>query len=223
MFLKTHNLFDFAKGGVYCIKCLQNNKVYIGSSASFLERSARHWTLLKAQTHECLELQQDFKKYGNAFFEFTILVFENHLQKRLQLEKQLIAQQPPNKLYNVLPSSRFEKKRPVLGQQILMDKKSYSTIREAERATKISKATIMRRLNNSEDLICSRLSKKPVSLGKYNFIVNEVRYSSTQEVVANNLARSDNQVRERCRSKSLKWKHWQMVQKHRSNDYPDRE
>ena len=183
---------------------MQNNKVYIGSTASFLDRSARHWTLLKAQTHECLELQQDFKKYDNAFFEFTILVFQNHLQKRLQLEKQLVAQQLPNKLYNVLPSSRFEKKTPVLGQQILMEKKIDYTIREAEKATNISKATILRKLNNSENLMYIRLSKEPISLSKYDFLVNGVRYSSTQEVIANNLARGNNQVRERCRSKSLK-------------------
>jgi hypothetical protein len=104
-----------------------------------------------------------------------------------------------------------------------MDEKRYSTIREAERATNISKTTIIRRLNDSKDLMCIRLSKKPILRGKYDFIINEVRYSSTHEVIANNLAKSDNQVRERCRSESLKWKHWQMVQKHRSNDYPDRE
>ncbi len=104
-----------------------------------------------------------------------------------------------------------------------MDEKNYSTIREAERATNIPKTTIIRRLNDRNDLKCIWLSKAPVLLGKYDFIINEIQYSSTHEVIANNLAMSDNQVRERCYSKSLKWKHWQMVKKNRSNDYPDRE
>lgn len=85
------NLFQFAKEGIYCICCLKNNKKYIGSSASFLERAARHWLLLKTQNHECLSLQQDFNIYGEKFFLIQILIFENNFKKRLELEKQLIS------------------------------------------------------------------------------------------------------------------------------------
>jgi hypothetical protein len=122
----------------------------------------------------------------------------------------------------------LKKKKPlvgqqIFGQQILMDQKIYFSIREAARVTNISKTSIIRRLNDTNDLACIRLNKKAISKGKYNFVISGIRYLSTREVIANNLAMSDNQVRERCRSKSLKWKHWQMVQKNRSNDYPDRE
>lgn len=85
MFIKNLNLFELARGGVYSICCLRNNKTYIGSSASFLERAARHWTLLKANHHECIVLQNDFNKYGSSFFEFKIIVLENNLKKRLKL------------------------------------------------------------------------------------------------------------------------------------------
>lgn len=91
-----------------------------------------------------------------------------------------------------------------------MDKKTYSTIREAE---KVTKTTIIRRFNDSKDLMCIRLSKAIISRGKYDFIVNGRRYSSTREVIAKNLAKSDTQVRERCCSKIFKGKHWQMVKK----------
>ena len=105
-----------------------------------------------------------------------------------------------------------------------MDEKTYSSIREAARATTLSKTTITRRLNNTNDLSCIRLNKVAIpKKRKYDFIINGIRYFSTKEVIANNLAINDNQVRERCSSKSLKWKHWQMVQKNRSNDYPDKE
>lgn len=78
-------------------------------------------------------------------------------------------------------------------------------------------------MNDNKNLSYIRVSKKIVLLGKYDYIINGIIYSSTREVILNNLAKSDNQVRERCRSKSLKWKNWKQVQKNRSNDYPDRE
>lgn len=81
--MKNENLFELAKGGVYSICCLKNNKTYIGSTASFLERAARHWTLLKSNNHECLALQNDFNKYGRNFFDFKIIVLENNFKKRL--------------------------------------------------------------------------------------------------------------------------------------------
>ena len=105
-----------------------------------------------------------------------------------------------------------------------MDGKIYFSIREAERVTKKTKTSIIRRLNDTNDLSYIRLNKVVIAKkGKYDFVINGIRYSSTQEIIANNLGISDNQIRERCRSKSLKWKHWQMVPKNRSNDYPDRE
>lgn len=70
----------------------------------------RHWTLLKAQTHECLALQKDYNTYGSAFFEFRILKVENDLAKQLQLKNLFIDQQFPDKGYNVFPFSRFEKR-----------------------------------------------------------------------------------------------------------------
>ena len=72
------NLLYLNKGGIYCILCLKNGKHYIGESASFLERAVRHWTLLKNNKHECLNLQKDFGLYGKEAFEFNILCFERH-------------------------------------------------------------------------------------------------------------------------------------------------
>jgi hypothetical protein len=85
-----------------------------------------------------------------------------------------------------------------------MDNKTYVSIREAERVTKISKTMICRRLNDKKDLSCIRLNKSVVLRGKYNFIIDGITYFSTKEVVLNHLAKPENQVRERCDSKSLK-------------------
>ena len=90
--------------------------------------SARHWTLLKSQYHDCLSLQKDFNRYGSDFFEFKILILEEDFTKRRQLEKKLIAQQLPTKCYNNLQFYGFQKKKPQLRQQVSIDKKIYTSI-----------------------------------------------------------------------------------------------
>ena len=224
MFEKNRNLFDFAVGGIYSICCLKNNKIYIGSSASLLERAGRHGSMLKTKIHECPPLQQDFNIYGSSSFEFRILRLENDLKIRFQLEKQFLSEQTPDTCYNSSFSVGFEKTKSVIAQQIIMDGKKYPSIREAEKVAGIPKTTIIRRLNDTKDSACIRLDKVVMPRrGKYDFIIDGIRYSSTLKVIAKDLAINDNQVRERCRSTSLKWKDWQMVQKNRSNDYLDKE
>jgi hypothetical protein len=224
MFIKTINFFELDQTGVYCITCLKTNKKYIGATKSFLQRAARHWFLLTRNQHECFDLQNDFNKY-NKFFEFKVLIVEKNFKQCLKLEKYIIKSYAKTTLYNIVDllelGSGVGKKKPLLGQQILMDNQLYVSIREAERLTKVSKTTICRRLNNQMDLSCIRLNKKMVLRGKYNFIRDGVTYVSTHEVVFSGLAKSNNQVRERCDSKSLKWKNWKKIQKKRSNDYPN--
>ena len=107
--MKSIDLFKFAKAGIYCIRCLKNNKVYIGESQSLLERVARHFTLLKNEYHESLALQKDFCLYGSDFFKFEILYFEEDFKKRCKLEQKFINEQLPNKLYNLTNSSQINK------------------------------------------------------------------------------------------------------------------
>lgn len=221
--MESIDLFKFVKGGVYCIRCLKNNKLYIGESGSLLERAARHFTLLKAEYHECLLLQKDFCLYGSALFKFEIICFEEDFKKRRSLENNLINKYSPNQRYNITNHSKFDINKSQLSQQVSIDGEIYNSIRQAEKFTKISKSTIIRRLNNKNDLTCTCLKKQLIKRGKYYFIIDEIYYLSTHEVVNNNLAKNDNQVTERCRSNSLKWKNWQMIQKKRSNDYPDGE
>lgn len=207
------DLFILSQKGVYCIYCSKTKKSYIGETRSFLERAARHWSLLKANIHECTALQKDFNKYGCSFFQFEVLFLESDRKKRLQLEKQLIQEKQWDKLYNEKNSFVFRQKGHVLGQSISINKKIYVSIREAEKMTGVSKSTIIRRLNNQKELSSIRLGKAPIQRGKYNFIINHIVYASTKEVIENKLAKSDNQVRERCRSKSPKWKSWKQIRK----------
>ena len=125
--MKSIDLFKFAKAGIYCIRCLKNNKVYIGESASLLERAARHFTLLKNEYHESLSLQKYFCLYGSDFFKFEILCFEENFKKRRKLEQEFINEQLPNKCYNL--TNNFQINKSQLVQQISIDGKIYDSIK----------------------------------------------------------------------------------------------
>jgi len=76
----------------------------------------------------------------------------------------------------------------------------FDSIREAERTTGMPKTTITRKLNNSLDTNSYRLERTPIKRGKYDFLVHDKVFSSTFDVISAELADTDNQVRERCRS-----------------------
>ena len=60
-------------GGVYYIKNLVNNKLYIGSSVDIQQRIAAHKTELRNGKHKNNYLQNSWNKYGEDSFEFGII------------------------------------------------------------------------------------------------------------------------------------------------------
>lgn len=66
--------------GIYKIECLQNNKVYIGQSHNIYVRWLVHKSKLKTNSHSNFLLQQDYNKYGENNFKFSILeIADNNL------------------------------------------------------------------------------------------------------------------------------------------------
>lgn len=61
--------------GVYYIKNLINNKIYIGQSKNVKDRLSRHKSKLKYKKHENSYLQRAVNKYGIDNFEFKIIEF----------------------------------------------------------------------------------------------------------------------------------------------------
>ena len=60
-------------GGIYCIRCLVNDKVYIGSAKSFELRWGSHLYELRKGTHINPHLQRSFSKHGEENFKFEII------------------------------------------------------------------------------------------------------------------------------------------------------
>lgn len=59
--------------GIYMIKCKINNKVYIGQSKNIKKRFSDHRSALNRNNHYNDLLQNDWNKYGQCSFEFSLI------------------------------------------------------------------------------------------------------------------------------------------------------
>lgn len=75
--------------GIYCIRNLINNKVYIGQSLNVKQRIRQHRSQLNVNKHTNSYLQRSVNKYGLSNFEFTILK-ECTIEETDKLEKYYI-------------------------------------------------------------------------------------------------------------------------------------
>lgn len=60
-------------GVIYELRCLDNNKVYIGQTNNFKRRCWEHLNELRNNKHKNYKLQQDYNFYGESRFIFSIL------------------------------------------------------------------------------------------------------------------------------------------------------
>ena len=74
--MKLYRQRDFKKSGIYCIKNLINNKVYIGKSMNIYERILNHIHLLNRESlNENRYLIRSWKKYGKDNFQYIVLEY----------------------------------------------------------------------------------------------------------------------------------------------------
>ncbi|AHJ86818.1 I-Tevl homing endonuclease [Salmonella phage STP4-a] len=55
------------KSGIYQIKNVLNNKIYVGSAKDFDKRWKRHFSDLSNNAHHSIKLQRSYNKHGNVF------------------------------------------------------------------------------------------------------------------------------------------------------------
>jgi hypothetical protein len=67
------DLTPYAVPGVYEIRCIPKNRVYIGESENLLVRLGKHVASLTQNQHDCVDLQQDWNQFGLQGHSFHIL------------------------------------------------------------------------------------------------------------------------------------------------------
>lgn len=72
---------------VYQIKCLINNRIYIGSTTDVNSRFSNHRNTLKRNKHRNKYLQEDYDNYGEENFEFTIIEVVSDSSKLTEREQ----------------------------------------------------------------------------------------------------------------------------------------
>jgi len=73
--------------GIYIIKNILNNKIYIGSAINITRRWYRHKTDLNCKIHDNQKLQRAWNKYGKENFSFEILELVNDKTKLIEREQ----------------------------------------------------------------------------------------------------------------------------------------
>lgn len=103
MTIKTNDLQNLEKFGVYKILNSKNKKYYIGSTIdSFTKRLNHHYHALKRGDHKNLHLQRAWNKYGEENFEFVIL--EVCEKEKVREREQFYINSTPKKFsYNINP------------------------------------------------------------------------------------------------------------------------
>lgn len=85
--MKLHRKRDFNKSGIYLIRCLVDNKVYIGKAKCIYSRMHEHVSKMNSKhKNENAHLINAWHKYGRDNFEYVVLEYlpfeENLLRER---------------------------------------------------------------------------------------------------------------------------------------------
>jgi len=174
--------------GIYCIKNVINNKVYIGKSKNISERWEKHLYALKSNTHPNSHLQSSFNKYGEVNFSFLILdSFEEIEEITLnELEIKLIKEYKShidlygyNKTFGGEGASHIDDVKQKISNSLKGKKFN------EERKEKIRKANIgKKRTEEWKKNISKKLS---VSIIQYNLEMNFIREWFSMREAANKL------------------------------------
>ena len=196
------NWIIYVESGIYQIHCIKTNKTYIGESQNILERLSTHVGNLNRFTHDCLELQADWSKYGKEYFTIEVLYIGPEWQnsvKRIAKQDECITNLPLHQRYNPNPSNNG-----IYRQILKIDNSIFPSIASAAKALEVSETTIRRRLNSVK---YPNYIRKEAQTGR-PISIDGVLYPSIEMVIEQKLAKDRFQVLRRLNSANSKWQGW---------------
>jgi hypothetical protein len=217
----------FFQPGIYAIVNTQTNKCYIGEAANLADRLSRHILQLNAQKHDCIQLQKDWKLYGEQVFDFVILELGTEMWsdriKRLKVERQYI-QKYQNQLYNLMSIRKIKPISKISNRSnsipIRVDDEIFTSISEASRHFGVSLSTIRSRLNNPNSLNWSYINKeRQVATNLARAVVIDDKYYLSVSIAAAGEGISEKTVRKNIKVKS-NWNYFDMLTDQQKKEIP---
>ncbi len=159
--LTTSNFLELKNPGVYAIINKKKNMKYFGESQSILQRFEKHYRALEQQTHDNRPLQEDYLEAPSSF-EFIVLDWGPEwvdVNKRVARQDYYIDLNK-ERTYNIFEVSSITK------CPILINGQRFGGVREAVRATGMSRTTLRRYLRDPSQPEYSYLQEERVSYGK---------------------------------------------------------
>lgn len=136
--------------GIYSIKNVKNNKIYIGSSNNIEKRIKDHFRNLKNNKHSNQYLQNAYNKYGNESFIFEILeVFEDiNKYDLLKIESDYLNKVEFEQLYNLTLITNGGGADTLCKKSILIDLRG-NVIKEGNSLSEIAKFLNIRQIHTN--------------------------------------------------------------------------
>jgi len=204
--ISTTNLLVLMIPGIYEIRCISSNKLYIGETENLLARLGKHSESLTQNRHDCRELQKDWNQSGKEDFEFNILLSgEPYESRKMRLEKEfsLIKEKKrDSSIYNIDKSAAFTKN---YRREIEIDGKRYKSVSEAVKDPNItvSATTLRRRLSDPK-----YPNYREIKRSSNSFSIEGKVFDTLDAIVEAGLANNRLTVGRRIKSSKPKWKDW---------------
>lgn len=129
--------------GVYEIRCLENDKIYVGQSTNVYNRICNHKAKLRSGVHVNRGLSLDYNKYGESRFTFTILGYYDSASAARKAELELIdhyvASCSAQRLYNRVSAGRKKAKRIPVPNEDYSDLEEWANNLTARQVIAVSK------------------------------------------------------------------------------------
>ena len=152
--------------GVYLIKCIVNNNLYIGSTnQSFRARFSNHCKFLKNNNHGNKKIQEDFNKFGCENFEFEILNICFSKQESIEKEQYFINLLNPT--YNILKIA-YNNSKTNLGKKFSEEQKE-----KIRQKSKLFKHSNLEKISNQNKQGSTKIKLTNVKT-KEEIIVSEI-------------------------------------------------
>lgn len=202
------DLTPYAVPGVYEIRCIPKNRVYIGESENLLVRLGKHVASLTQNQHDCVDLQQDWNQFGLQGHSFHILRHGpswDTAEKRRAFEAIVLKhmQQESFSVYNTDRTATFTRNYRRL---IEVDNKIYESVALAQKEVGVSETTVRRRLRDPKYPTWKELDR--IEHGYTKVCIKGQEFESINAAVEAGLAKDRFTVMRRLKSTKNEWKDW---------------